>query len=132
MVSPLKTRQLQSLKLLKVVKEMNMLSQVQTANGPVPAQGSSSAKVVSIPKKQSKPEPNHKDKLGRLIQLGDFVAFPQSNSLYVGKIIKLNNKMVKVQEVSNSKYRPGEYNKYPTDCVKLEQSDMTWYILKNS
>lgn len=107
---------------------MSMSLQAQTVDGTAPAQGSSSVKVVNTPKKQSKPEPKHKDKLGRLIKLGDFVAFPQSNSLYVGKITKLNNKMVKVQEISR---RPGEYNKYPNDCVKLEQTDMTWYILKN-
>jgi hypothetical protein len=41
--------------------------------------------------------------------------------------------MVKVLNVTRpSKYHPSEYNKYPHDCVKLEQSDMTWYILKNS
>lgn len=109
-----------------------MLSQDQTANGTAPAQVSNLGIVASTPKKPSKPEPKHKDKLGRLIQIGDFVAYPQSNSLQVGKIIKLNNKMVKVQHISNSKYRAGEYNKYPNDCVKLEQSDMTWFILKNS
>jgi hypothetical protein len=77
--------------------------------------------------------PVHKDKLGRTIALGDFVAYPQSNSLRVGKIIKLNNKMVKVLDITKpSKYAPGEYNKYPHDCAKLEQTDMTWYILKNS
>ena len=77
--------------------------------------------------------PKHKDKLGRLIAIDDFVAYPQSNGLRVGKIIKLNNKMVKVLDITKpSKYAPGEYNKYPHDCVKLEQTDMTWYILKNS
>lgn len=75
----------------------------------------------------------HKDKLGRVIQLDDFVAFPSSNSLCVGKIVKLNNKMVKVLNITKpSKFKPAEHNKYPHDCVKLEQSDMTWYILKNS
>ena len=81
----------------------------------------------------NKPQPEHKDKLGRLIALDDFVAYPQSNQLRVGKITKLNNKMVKVLDITKpSKYKPSEYNKYPQDCVKLEQSDMTWYILKNS
>lgn len=77
--------------------------------------------------------PTHKDKLGRVITLDDFVAFPNHNQLSVGKITKLNNKMVKVLEITKpSKYGSSDYNKYPHDCVKLEQSDMTWFILKNS
>ncbi len=83
--------------------------------------------------KTAKEQPIHKDKLGRVIQLDDFVAYPQSNSLRVGKITKLNRIMVKVLDITKpGKYKPSEYNKYPHDCVKLEQSDMTWYILKNS
>ncbi len=83
--------------------------------------------------KTAKEIPVHKDKLGRLIELDDFVAYPQSNSLRVGKITKLNRIMVKVLDITKpGKYKPSEYNKYPHDCVKLEQSDMTWYILKNS
>lgn len=76
----------------------------------------------------AKEVPSHKDKLGRLIVEGDFVAFPQSNSLYVGKITKLNPKMVKVLSLPKAK---SDYNKYPSDCVKLEASDMTWFMLKN-
>ena len=72
--------------------------------------------------------PIHKDKLGREIRIGDFVAFPQSNSLYVGKITKLNPKMVKVLKLPTAK---SDYNKYPTDVVRLEASDMTWFMLKN-
>ncbi len=83
--------------------------------------------------KTAKEQPIHKDKLGRVITLDDFVAYPQSNSLRVGKITKLNRIMVKVLDITKpGKYKPSEYNKYPHDCVKLEQSDMTWYILKNS
>lgn len=106
-----------------------MLSQAQTANGIAPVQDSNSDTVVNTPKKQSKTDPKHKDKLGRLIQIGDFVAYPESNSLCVGTIIKINPKMVKVARVAKNRW---ESNKYPQDCVKLEQSDMTWYILKNS
>lgn len=71
----------------------------------------------------------HKDKLGRVILVGDFVAFPQSNSLYVGKVTKINPKMVKVLKLPNSKT---DYNKYPSDVVKLEAKDMTWFLLKNA
>ena len=70
----------------------------------------------------------HKDKLGRTIAIGDFVAFPQSNSLSVGKITKLNPNMVKVLVLPRART---DYNKYPDDVVKLEASDMTWFMLKN-
>lgn len=72
--------------------------------------------------------PEHKDKLGRTISIGDFVAYPQSNSLYVGKITKLNPKMVKVLALPRAKW---DHNKYPDDVVKLEATDMTWFMLKN-
>lgn len=76
----------------------------------------------------TKEAPVHKDKLGRTISIGDFVAFPQSNSLSVGKITKLNPKMVKVLALPRAK---SDYNKYPTDVIRLEASDMTWFMLKN-
>lgn len=72
--------------------------------------------------------PVHKDKIGRTISVGDFVAFPQSNSLSVGKITKLNPKMVKVLALPRAKM---DYNKYPDDVVRLDASDMTWFMLKN-
>jgi len=74
----------------------------------------------------------HKDKLGRVISVGDFVAYPIRNSLEFGKVMKLNNKMVGVIPAV-SKYKIyGNTNKYPADLVRLEAQDMTWYILKNS
>ena len=80
----------------------------------------------------SKPSPEHKDKLGRLITEGDFVAYPERNSLQFGKVMKLNNKMVGVVPVI-SKYKAyRNTNKYPADLVRLDAQDMTWYMLKNS
>lgn len=76
----------------------------------------------------TKEVPVHKDKLGRTISVGDFVAFPQSNDLCVGKITKINPKMVKVLKLPKAK---SDYNKYPDDVVRLEASDMTWFMLKN-
>ena len=74
----------------------------------------------------------HKDKLGRVISLGDFVAYPSRNSLEFGRVMKLNPKMVGVVPAV-SKYKiHGNTNKYPVDLVRLEPQDMTWYILRNS
>lgn len=80
---------------------------------------------------QKKPRPEHKDKLGRLIEVDDYVAYPSSNSLMFGRVIKLNNKMVKVVKVPAGKFTDKGSNKYPDDCVKLEAKDMTWWLLKN-
>lgn len=77
----------------------------------------------------TKDTPIHKDKLGRELRVNDFVAFPQSNSLELGKVVKINPKMVKVLKLPKSKT---DYNKYPQDCVRLDASDMTWFLLKNS
>ena len=81
--------------------------------------------------KTKKALPEHKDKLGRLLLLDDFVAYPSHNSLSFGRVIKLNNKMVKVVKVPASKYTDNGSNKYPHDMIKLEPKDMTWYLLKN-
>ncbi len=75
--------------------------------------------------------PEHRDKLGRLIQLDDYVAYPSHNSLQFGKVIKLNNKMIKVIKVPVRRLDSGS-NKYPNDLVKLDDKDMTFYLLKNS
>lgn len=73
--------------------------------------------------------PEHKDKLGRELAVGDAVCYPSSNMLYIGTVIKLNNKMVKVQKVGSRGY---ESNKYPDDIIKLEGADITFYVLQNT
>jgi hypothetical protein len=74
----------------------------------------------------------HFDKLGKLITLGDYVAFPQSNILTIGTVIKLNLKMVKIRKVNHkpSTYNTGEYNRYSNDLVILNGPDVTAYLLK--
>jgi hypothetical protein len=76
--------------------------------------------------------PQHKDKLGRIISIGDFVAYPTHNSLGFGKVVKLNVKMVGVIPAVSKHPIYKNTNKYPEDLVRLEAKDMTWYILKNS
>lgn len=75
----------------------------------------------------------HKDKLGRVISVGDFVAYPDRNSLEFGRVVKINTKMIGLWPAVNaSKWRSKNTNKYPQDLVRLDEKDMTWYILKNS
>ena len=74
--------------------------------------------------------PVHLDKLGRELKIGDCVAYPSHNTLYIGTIKKLHNKMVGVEQLA-SKWR-SESNKYPQDMVLLEGADVTMYVLKNT
>lgn len=84
-------------------------------------------------KREKKPPVEHKDRLGKIINVGDFVAYPVSNSLQLGCVIKLNNKMIKVSKVPKPARGWGsEFNKYATDTVKLDEKEMTFYLLKHS
>ena len=73
----------------------------------------------------------HRDKLGRLLKVGDCVAYPGYNHLDIGIIKKINPKMVKIVKVG-AKYRHDGSNKYPEDVVLLEGSEVSMYLLKNS
>ncbi len=75
--------------------------------------------------------PVHKDKLGREINVGDFVAYPDRNSLEFGKVMKLNSKMVGVLPCITKYKQYRNTNKYPADMVRLDSKDMTWYLLIN-
>jgi hypothetical protein len=74
--------------------------------------------------------PEHKDILGQPLALGDCVVFPSSNSMYIGTVIKLNNKMVKVKRIG-AKTRYGEINKYPADLARVSGAEVTMYLLKH-
>lgn len=74
--------------------------------------------------------PEHKDRLGRVIPVGACVAFPDSNTLYVGVVQRFTPKMVEIKTVG------GNYNfttkKYPTDTALLEGSEVTMFLLMNT
>lgn len=90
-------------------------------------------KTPKVPK-APKPTPEHKDKLGRKLAIGSMVAYAHGNGLYIGRIVKLNPKMIGVERVSSQNERWGRstVNIYPNDMVLLEGADVTFYILKNS
>lgn len=72
----------------------------------------------------------HKDKLGRIIKVGDAVCYPYHNSLELGTVKKLNPKMVTVWEVGpRSKWYTGA-KKYPNDLIIVEGPAVTMYLLK--
>lgn len=74
----------------------------------------------------------HKDKLGRDLAVGDAVAFPHHNQLYVGKIEKLNPKMLSITsiDIQHRAWGYSDYRKYPHETVRLDEVDLTFYLLK--
>lgn len=75
----------------------------------------------------AKAVPEHRDILNRVLAVGDYVAYPDSNTMKMGKIDKLNQKMVRV---TTGKEWRSTVNKYPKDTVKLEGPDLVMYLLK--
>jgi len=73
--------------------------------------------------------PEHKDLFGQLISIGDCVVYPRSNMMMVGTVVKLNPKMIGVKAVGARNW--GSCNKYPTELVKVNGSEVTMYLLKN-
>ena len=80
----------------------------------------------------------HTDALGKSICVDDYVAFPQSNKLMVGKVTKLSNKMLIIEAVVKKRVnRYGErietYRKYPKDSVVVDKdAGLTMYVVRNS
>jgi len=78
----------------------------------------------------SKAEIVHKDKLGRVLNIGDAVCYPDRNSLEFGTVRKINPKMITVWEMgSHSTWYTGS-RKYPQDLIKVEGPEVTMYLLK--
>lgn len=79
---------------------------------------------------------NHLDILGQELKIDNFVAYPSSsglgrNQLKIGKIVALTPKMVKVVHlIRRSVYEAKATTRYPKDCIKLDESLITLYILK--
>ena len=71
--------------------------------------------------------PEHRDILNRVLAVGDYVAYPDSNTMKMGKIDKLNQKMVRV--TTGRQWRT-TVNKYPKDTVKLDGPDLVMHLLK--
>ena len=73
----------------------------------------------------------HKDKLGRVLAVGDAVCYPDRNSLDLGTVKKLNAKMVTVWEVGQAHYSWYKGSrKYPNDLIKVDGPEVTMYLLK--
>lgn len=74
---------------------------------------------------------DHRDLLGREVKEDDAVAFSHHNTLYVGKVIKVTPKQVRVVPLL-TKYRQDKgYLKYTNQCVLIGGPDLTMHLLKN-
>jgi len=74
--------------------------------------------------------PIHTDKIGQTLELDCCVAYPDGNSLRLGKIVKMNPKMIKLARLGGN--YSSTINKYPKDTIIVESSALTMYLLKNS
>lgn len=72
----------------------------------------------------------HKDALGRTLNIGDCVAYPVSNRLIIGSIVKLHKRMVRVSQLGIKSTL--DNNKFPFDVVLVNESDVTFYLLKQA
>ena len=81
---------------------------------------------------QPKQPIKHIDRLGRSIDLGSIVAYASSNTLEIGKVVKLNPKMIKILPLAARGRRVSETNKYPSETVVLEGADVSMYLLKHA
>ena len=73
----------------------------------------------------------HKDLLGREVKVDDYVAFTHHNSLYVGQVIKVTPKQVRVVPVGHGYWRTEGMLKYTSQCCLVGGPELTYHILKN-
>ena len=84
---------------------------------------------------RTKKEPiEHRDLLNKKIAVGDIVAFAESGSQYVGKIVKLTPKRVKIDRITSRTYSYHNYlyQRPPGDVVIIEGAHVSVYIMAHS
>jgi hypothetical protein len=74
---------------------------------------------------------DHRDLLGREVNEGDAVAYTHHNSLYVGKVIKITPKQVRVVPMLSNYRSDTGYLKYTNQCVLIGGPELTAHLLKN-
>ena len=71
--------------------------------------------------------PVHKDKLGSVLSVGDYVAFSYYNRLHLGIVHKLSPKVLAVKLYNNNSWH---IRKYAKDTIKIDGPGLIWYLLK--
>jgi hypothetical protein len=74
---------------------------------------------------------DHRDLLGREVKVDDYVGFCHHNSLYVGRVIKITPKQVRVVNLFSTYRQDDGYLKYTNQCVLVAGPELTYMILKH-
>jgi hypothetical protein len=74
---------------------------------------------------------DHRDLLGREVKEDDAVAFTHHNTLYVGKVIKITPKQVRVIPMLSTYRNDMGYLKYTNQCELIGGPELTMHLLKN-
>jgi hypothetical protein len=77
------------------------------------------------------PVEEHKDLLGREVKIDDYVGFCHHNQMYVGKVIKITPKQVRVVNLFSSYRSDTGLLKYTNQCVLIGGPELTYMILKH-
>lgn len=77
------------------------------------------------------PVEEHKDLLGRQVKIEDYVAFTHHNSLYVGQVIKVTPKQVRVRPLGTNYRQDDGLLKYTAQCCLVGGPELTFHILKH-
>jgi hypothetical protein len=88
--------------------------------------------MTAVETKLVKAVPKHPDKLGRELNMGDCVVYPQSNSMMIGTVIKFTPKMITVKTINSGGWLGYETRKYSSDVIKIEGPEVTMYLIKNA
>ena len=72
----------------------------------------------------------HKDMLGRVVDIGDTVSYCQENCLYIGKVSKLTAKRVHVTRLTQG--IPWVSQQLPETFIKLEDPAIVTWLLKGA
>lgn len=73
----------------------------------------------------------HHDLMGRPIALDTVVAYPANHSLQIGRVVKIDNNMIRIVNITaQTDWAQHGVNKYPADCMALEDADITMYLLR--
>ena len=73
----------------------------------------------------------HYDMFGHLLALDDVVIYPATYELRLGKIVKLNHKMIKLARLQGSDWRK-QILVYPNNCLLANEQDVTMFLLKKA
>lgn len=74
---------------------------------------------------------SHKDILGQLVSLDNYVAVSHYNSLYVCKVIKITKKLIRVLPIGKGYANSNGWLKHTSECVILSGPDVMVYIIKH-